>query len=172
MAHRGSAYWRGPDADALQAEYRALVAGDAGAAPAPGDWRATPAEARKNLPPALVAAWDAEPDGFNVRLRWLQDALMTVVSDIGEADAANAFLAGFDALPVGVRVAVMHEAAAPVPGFVRPADAKLIAAFRTLYGGREMIAAWGTRARRAVGLACHRYQRVTAALSPTIVLRS
>ena len=37
--------------------------------------------------------------------------------------------------------------------------------FRTLYGGPQMVAAWGMRVRRCVGPARHRFRRMLTGLS-------
>jgi hypothetical protein len=127
-------------------------------------WRKPPEQARRDLPPAVVAYLDAEPAGFDAALARIQDSAAVMVRDIGDEADAQAFLDGLDRLPAAARNAVYRESAAPAPGHVRPANDKDLAEFRTLHGGKEMIAAWGMRARRCVGLAMHRFQRILAGL--------
>jgi hypothetical protein len=149
--------------EALQARYRALLAGG-DASPADGDaWRATPEAARRNLPAEVVRAWDDAGD-FNGSLRRFQDVQLCVIQGIGEVDAAKGFLASFEGLPESVRVAICSEAAAIMPGYIKPASDSELAGFRTQYGGTEMISAWGRRARRCVAIVFQRFDRAFKAI--------
>lgn len=196
MGDHRSAYWRGPDADALQAEYRGLVEADAArqpsATPAPAPpappakgpthreliaqhdaekaaaadaWRATEAQARERMPSALVAEWDQAGD-FTASLRRAQDAVARIVADIaaGDPEAAADFTVSFGGLPDSVRAAVLREAAAPAPGYVKAADDAELTTFRTLDGGPEIIAAWGSRARRCVAICLDRFHRAVTGM--------
>ncbi len=149
---------------AMQQRYRDLIDAGDGSAPAPGDWRASPAQFREQQP-ELAARFDAEPEGVAGRLSRLQDVLQRVVVDIGDAAAADAFLATFQALPGAVKIAVQMQASAPSPGTVRPATVEQMTSFKTLAGGKEMIEGWGRRAHRSVATVFHRWGQIITALS-------
>jgi hypothetical protein len=115
MRTQPARYFRDPK---LQARYRSLLAAREGmpdtTTPRGGDMAA---EARRSLPAATVAEWDAA-DGFEAGLARLQGAAGMVAQVIGDEEAARAVFASFQALPRHARAAMLRECGRPEPGYV------------------------------------------------------
>lgn len=162
MGVKGSEYWRN---ERRQKRYRDLVsARDRIPSGNPDAWRRSPEDARSRFTPDLVAEWDAR-GGFAVNLAKAQDAVALTVAGIDDQAKAERFIAGFDALPVGVQCAIFREAAADAPGFTGPATEDELAAFRKLPGGAEALKQWGGRASRSISVAMTRWLRCVDSMS-------
>lgn len=160
MADRASDYWRGANAEQNQRRYLDLLRQrDNVAAPhAPQAWRATPQEARKQLPAALVAQWE-EGGAFQQNLARAQEAVERAVLAIGDPKLADDVVRSFDALTPSVQAALFTELSRGVPNFAKAADDKLLAGFSTLPYGAPFLKAWGPQAPRKLGLVIARWNR-------------
>jgi hypothetical protein len=160
MADRASDYWRGPNAEQNQRRYLDLLRQrDNVAAPHdPQAWRATPQEARKQLPAPLVARWE-EGGAFAQNLARAQEAVERAVLAIGDPKLADDVARSFDALAPTVQAALFTELSRGVPNFAKAADDKLLAGFSTLPYGAPFLKAWGPQAPRKLGLVIARWNR-------------
>jgi hypothetical protein len=150
-----SAYWRGPEAERLQAEFRALVAADD---PATTATRLAPDAVRAALPAEIVAEWDA--DGFTAPLTRAQDAAATILAGLGDRDAAPALMASFGALPECIRVALYRELAAPPPRDAATASPAQLKALAVSDFGTALASAWRDAAPRRLGGLIARFARI------------
>lgn len=165
MADRALDYWRGPNAVQNQRRYLDLLRqrDNLQAPHDPQAWRATPQEARKQLPAALVAQWE-EGGAFAQNLARAQEAVERMVLAIGDPTLADDVARSFDALAPAVQAALYGELARGTPNFAPPADDKLLAGFAALSYGAAFLEAWGAHAPRKLGIVIARWNRARAAM--------
>lgn len=162
---RTGSYW-GRDNERKAARYLDLVRQrDNVPAPAsPQAWRASPDEARKQMPADVVAAWD-EHGQLERNLRASQETIEHIVQGIGDRAEAESFVRGFDTLPMGVQSAAYKELARDVHTFAKPANEEQLAAWRALPDGAALAQAWGPRAASKFGQIQARWYRALGEMS-------
>ena len=165
IGNHGSPYWRGDQAPALQAEYRDLISGQSGTPAGGVEWRATPAQARRNLDPALVAEWDATADGFNARLTRAQNTFEVIMFGIGDPERVGWMLNDFYGfIKPEVRRAILGELATPASVPLDGASDAEVDLFATTPEGKNLVGWWGSKARRNVAIVRARWDRMTRRL--------
>lgn len=130
----------------------------------PDSWRASPAMARTQLDPAIVAAWSAG-GAFAVNLRRFQDTAAAVVSGLGNEVSARSFLDAFERLPSGVQTAIYLDAGRGVPSYSTPATVEDIELFKTAPFGAALLGAWRGKSSHRLGIVIERFKRVEAAMT-------
>ena len=161
------AYWKSPE---MRARYERLL-GETHNAPVQEEKEfelaapVTPDVARRMLPATVVGEWDEDPAGFTSAFHRCTDGIRSVLWGIHDTAKAREFIASFERLPPRVKTAIYLEAGSIGVGYVKSATDDEVGGFRTLYGGNEMIAAWGPRARRNIAVAQARFLRMRGDMS-------
>jgi hypothetical protein len=160
MRDHRSVYWRGPESEALQSEYRALVTPEPAGLPA--TWRTSSESARQSLPLELLAEWDAT--GFEAMLARAQDGAAAIIGGIGDSSAVSDFAAAFGRLPERVRMALYRELVAGPPQAAAPAGKSELDALAATDFGAALIGGWRRDASQRLGTLLARVERVERSL--------
>ncbi len=169
MADPRSKYWRGSRSEAIQAEYRDLIAvdGEPGA-PAPADQAVALSDADVSSVIENVAAmgevgaaWAEElgRGGGKEALEHAEDVRLAILGDLGAA--AGEIAQAFDTLDDNVRVALHRELANPYVPQLPPADGDALAQFGETGAGEILAKEWGDDAARRLNIALYRWNRLT-----------
>ncbi len=154
--------------DGLRREYNALVETDIEEAnpDALDPTRSMPADVSRSAlmqtPEGrrLVEFWESTGN-FQVQLQNAQKAARSIVSQLGDRREQRAFLERFNRnVPEPARLAIYADLAFGRPTFVRPAEPADIEHFSTEAVGRELVAAWGSKAAEYVAVILNRMDRI------------
>jgi hypothetical protein len=136
----------------VEQRYRAMVAKRMAKASLPAD------EARGALDAVLVAEWEAS-GGFATRLAQAQKGAIAILERL-DPDDRGEFTAAFDALPEGVRSALLSEISLGSSGSARNASDADVTRFASTPEGAELVNEWGYRANRNVAIIRDRVSRI------------